>query len=301
MIISPNMDKVETLKIAVLLACYNRKNITVVCLERLSKICEKTTNCQIEAFLTIDGCTDGTEDAVKALNLAFPLHIQHGDGSLYWVGGTNMAWKAAIKQGGFDGYLWLNDDTILYDGVLDELLYTHNYSMEKYGKGGVYVGSTCDSKTKKFTYGGRIWTNKFLARYGYIEPNDTIQECHMANGNITFFASNVISKIGIIHQGYIHAFGDFDHTYTAFKKGYPVLVMRGFWGTCDNDHGQEGYVKFLKLFLKERIKYRNSPRGLGFKDSQLFQRHHFWYRYPFTALMGWLKILFPQIYVRLRF
>ncbi len=293
------MQKVDTLRIAVLLTCYNRKNITVACLERLSKICEKS-KCQVEAFLTEDGCTDGTEEAVTALNLSFPLHIQHGDGNLYWAGGTNMAWKAAIKQGGFDGYLWLNDDTILYDGVLDELLYTHNYSLEKYGKGGVYVGSTCDSKTKKFTYGGRVWISKFKNTLQHIIPNDTIQECDLANGNITFFSCDVTKTIGVIHPGYTHVAGDYDHTYTAHKKGFHVLVMRGYWGECDNDHGQEGYVKFVKLSLKDRIKYRNSPRGLGFSDSQLFQRRNFWYRAPLTFLAGWFKIIFPKAYIRLR-
>ncbi len=292
------MKKIESLRIAVLLTCYNRKNITVACLERLSKICENSKS-RVEAFLTEDGCTDGTEEAVTALNLSFPLHIQHGDGSLYWAGGTEMAWCAAINQGGFDGYLWLNDDTTLYDKIFDELVYTHNYAMEKYGKGGVYVGSTCSRDKKEFTYGGKIWKNKLLATSKWIQPTNSIQSIEYANGNITYFSCNVVEKIGTIPNGYVHNMADSDCTYTAFKHGFPVLLMRGYCGECDNDHVNEGIERLGQLPLKERIKYHYSPRGLGFSDTQLFQRRHFWYRYPITFLFGWLKIFFPNFYVKL--
>ena len=104
------------MKIAVLLTCYNRKEKTLRCLKSLNDTYKRTESKHfVEIFLTDDGCTDGTSDAVLALDIDFTIHILKGSGSLYWNGGMNHSWKEAIKHGGFDGYLWLNDDTIILD------------------------------------------------------------------------------------------------------------------------------------------------------------------------------------------
>ena len=97
--------------IAVVMACYNRKDLTIKCLEHLhaqSVLLEKQAS--INGFLMDDGSTDGTTEAVRE---RFPsVEVLQGDGSLFWNGGMHAAFAEALK-GDYDYYLWLNDDTFL--------------------------------------------------------------------------------------------------------------------------------------------------------------------------------------------
>ena len=98
--------------IAALMTCHNRKKKTLRCLTALQEGWEKTgERPSVSVFLTDDGCTDGTSDAIRAQSFHFPVHILPGSGDLFWNGGMINSWKAALAEGGFDGYLWLNDDT----------------------------------------------------------------------------------------------------------------------------------------------------------------------------------------------
>lgn len=285
------------LKIAVILTCHNRKDKTVACISKLLQVSQNSDLVSIEIFLTDDGCTDGTVEALMALNASVPLHILKGDGNLFWAKGMNLAWSCAIDFD-FDGYLWLNDDTLLYDNIFYEIDYTHKYSLLKYGKSGIYVGSTCSSDTKSLTYGGHCYVNKFLNTLKDVLPCEDVQECEIANGNITYVSREVVQALGIFHKGYVHG-ADYDYTYLAHRRNYPILVMRGYLGECDNDHQHEGYVKFISLPLYERVKYLYSPKGLQFGGALLFQRRFFPWRYPFVFFFGWFKVCFPYLYCKL--
>ena len=146
------------LNIAILLTCFNRKAKTLAALNTLKeaiKIVEQ--NCKITVYLTDDGSTDGTSEAV-ALN--FPeVKILPGTGTMYWAGGMRNSWSEALK-GNYDGYLLLNDDTELFNNVFKVLIETHEYCLSNYKKGGIYIGSTQDKKTSKLSYGGNIFTNR---------------------------------------------------------------------------------------------------------------------------------------------
>ena len=103
---------------AVLLTVFNRKDKTLQCLSQLFDQLP-VEDIQIDVFLTDDGCTDGTAEAVE--NLFPSVHILEGSGDLFWNRGMLMAWKAAADARDYDAYLWLNDDTFLYEGTLTSL------------------------------------------------------------------------------------------------------------------------------------------------------------------------------------
>src|SRR5690554_2221576 len=88
--------------ITVLLTCPNRKIKTLSCLESLfaASIPE---NYDLEVFLTDDGSTDGTSDAIKK---NFPdVNIIKGNGNLFWARGMRLAWESAMKKKSYDAYL----------------------------------------------------------------------------------------------------------------------------------------------------------------------------------------------------
>src|SRR5690606_29788510 len=144
-----------------------------------------------------DGSTDKTEETLQDKYKDKNIKILNADGSLFWNGGMNNSWRAAIKDGGYDGYLWLNNDSVLYKNIWCEIAEAQQYSFTKYNKGGIYVGSTKDQKTGEFTYGGFIYTNKWTLKDQFVYPNGNFQLCEAAHGNITYVSSDVVQSEGV--------------------------------------------------------------------------------------------------------
>ncbi len=288
-------------RIAVLMTVHNRKAKTVRCLQSLQDTwlpCREQFG--VEVFLTDDGCTDGTADAVSRLTLDFPVRILPGDGSLFWNGGMIQSWKAALAAGGFDGYLWLNDDVEVLPEFWQDLPVVFSYARAHYGREGIYVGSTCDAGTGAFTYGGFVYTNKLTLKDKMLLPNGEVQPCQAGHGNITYVSAPVVEKMGIFCDKYIHGGTDHDYTYLAWKAGFPVLVLPHFAAACRNDHSKDGgRRKFFDLTLRERLRELNNPRGLNLHNALLFSRRCFPWRYPLILVTGYFKALCPKLYYRI--
>ena len=107
------------MRIACLVACYNRRDTTVRALRApcSRRWCPAST-CSSTSSLTDDGSTDGTADAVARM---WPgAIIRHGDGSLFWA--VHGPGRTVRRRHRPDYYLWLNDDTLLDPGALATLL-----------------------------------------------------------------------------------------------------------------------------------------------------------------------------------
>ena len=156
---------------------HDRREKTLRCLELLH-----AQKVPVDVYLTDDGCTDGTPDAVRA---RFPgVHVIPGDGSLFWCRGMRRAWEAALG-GNYDVFLWLNDDTYLFPDAMKVL-------QETAGRhpGCIVVGMTCSAQTGAFTYGGRL-----ARRMEHVmgeRPLDTF------DGNIVWVPATVSQQIGLL-------------------------------------------------------------------------------------------------------
>lgn len=288
------------MKIAILLTCYNRKHLSVRCLNSIMQSHAKAmSKIEIDIFLTDDGCTDGTAQAVSSLPFASKIVILKGNGKLFWNAGMNNSWKAASRHGGYDGYLWVNDDCVIYPSLWQDLIDTNDYCNKKYHKSGIYVGSTCDPTTKSFTYGGFNFVNRISLKDIFVHPNGKYpQPCQCAHGNITYVSRKVEQKMGHLYHKYEHGGGDHDYTYKAYLAGFPVLVMPHYAGECENDHINRENPNFAKMNLTNRLRYLYSPFGFRFRNTLIFQRRCFPYRYPFVLLSGLLKALLPTTYIK---
>lgn len=278
-------------RIAVLLTVFNRKAKTLSCLKSLF---ESSLSDKVTVWLTDDGSSDGTADAVRE---SFPdkaIHILQGDGNLFWNGGMINSWKAAIGHGGYDGYLWLNNDVTLLPGLWEQLTDADRYSRDKFGKAGIYVGSVKDAETGKFTYGGFDFVSKLSLKDEFKIPDGEFQTCQCAHGNVTYVSQEVVDRMGIFCGEYIHGGTDHDYTYLAYKAGFPIIVLRDYAGICENDHS--GSQKGMDgMNLRERIAYLKSPFGLNLHNTLLFQKRCFPWRLPFAWAMAYLKVIFPNV------
>lgn len=295
--------------VAVLLTCYNRKEKTISCLKTLFNVLEKynrsksdDSQLSIVVYLTDDGCSDGTSDAV--LN-QFPLQnikILKGNGSLFWAGGMRFAWENALKD--YDAwkyFLLLNDDTCLHDNLFFELFSANDFCKKEFAKEGLVSGLVCSKFSSEIiTYGGDIWTNKITARTVRVKPNGKPVLCDMVNANILLVSRTVVDRIGIFYKGYIHGKADYDYSIHARNAGFPVVVTANVCGECDNDHGtlEENELKILNMSFKERmIYYKNPVRSSS--DYLCYIRRTAPLRYPIAFIGVYLKRLFPKIYYKL--
>lgn len=285
----------QAMNIAVIMTCHNRIGKTLSCLEALERTSVNLPAIHLTIYLTDDGCTDGTAGAILEQKFSMPIHILQGDGNLFWNGGMILAWKAAIDDGGFDGYLWMNDDTTVLPEFWPDLLATDAHCLECYGKQGIYAGSTRDKRTGDFTYGGFNYYNKFLLLDRFVIPDGhSFQSCEAAHGNVTYVSRAVVEKMGVFCEKYIHGGTDHEYTYLAQKAGFPLLVLPHYSAECENDH--LGKTRdHTKLSLRERIKVFNSPWGYNMHNTLLFNWHCFPWRVPFVYLTGVIKMLFPKL------
>ena len=280
--------------IAVLLTVHNRAERTVTCLNSLF-VAFEDSKFQLDVFLTDDGSTDGTETIICNTFPHKSISVLHADGNLYWNGGMINSWKAAISRKEYDGYLLLNNDVEIMPNLASELLAADNFSMDKFNKRGIYVGSVKSKDTGLFTYGGFSFTNKLSLSDRIVMPNGSFQTCQCAHANILFVSDSVVKQQGIFYEGYIHGGTDHDYTYLAYKAGFPIIVLREFVGFCENDHTSKGTLLDSSLSLKERIAYLKSPHGLNLSNTLLFQKRCFPWRLPFAWAMAYLKVLFPKL------
>jgi GT2 family glycosyltransferase len=232
--------------------------------------------------------------------MEFPsVHVIEGDGNLYWAGGMRLGWKMAMNERDYDAYLLLNDDVLLAETFLHNLIVTHQYSLRKTGKSGIYCGTTIDERTGLRSYGGGVILKKgFIVRTKLIDPVEMPVRCHFTNANILWISRDVVKQIGIFDRRFTHAIADYDYTLTANEKEIPLWIAPGIGGVCSDDHGK--IWKLSSSTLKERIAYLKSPKGLAYDEYLYYIRKHFPLFYPYSFLMLWLRTFFPVVWETLK-
>jgi len=249
-------------KIAVLMTVFNRREITLKCLRILYKQ-KLPTGFTIDTYLTDDGSTDGTSEAIKQ---EFPLvKIVEGDGNLFWNRGTLKAWSEAEKKN-YDFYLWLNDDTELLEGAIEELI--HSY--ERYSKDTIIVGYTLSSDLKEVTYGPSNKNGRVIKEFNGIIP------CPTFNGNIVLIPREAYNLLGKNDSYYTHGLGDNDYGLRANEKGIIPYTTSKAIGICDRHISLPKWCN-RDVPVLERLKYlyKIGPNGHNPFEYCRFQRKHF--------------------------
>ncbi len=268
-------------KIAVLMTVHNRRDTTVECLKRLYQQ-NNIEDINLDVYLTDDGCTDGTSEAVKG---CFPkVNIIKGDGSLFWNRGMYVAWKEAAKKN-YDFFLWLNDDTLLFQNALETIFRVGKTKDNNV----IVVGSICaPDDHNRITYGGR-------GKKGLIHPYGEIKAVNNFNGNVVLIPSSVFKTLGYNDPFFSHAFGDSDYGMRALENGIGSFITDNFVGTCDRHDGSRKCWD-PQCDIITRFKYLYSP--LGYPPNEVFyyyNKHWGLMRAIKEYFHCQLKTLFPFI------
>jgi GT2 family glycosyltransferase len=275
-------DEVAMTKIAVIMTAHNRREKTIASLRSLMAATELATEVNYHVFLVDDGSTDGTGEAVAALDLS--LTITRGNGNLYWNRGMVRAWTSASAFGRFDGYLLLNDDTLLDADALVKLLSVSNDHAHR----AIVVGAVRDPDRGLLTYGGVRRTSRWHpGRVARLPLSDEPQLADAFHANCAYVPVAVFDAIGTLDPVFHHGMGDFDYGYRATRAGFSVIVAPGMVGTCPRND-PAGTWQDPTVPLRRRLAMLASPKGLPRRQWREFLRRH---GAPFPAILSWMPTL----------
>lgn len=294
--------------VSILLTCYNRKEKTLRALQTLFESIDYyqtycRDNVSFMVYLTDDGCSDGTSDAVIQSFAKRKIVIIPSDGNAFWAGGMRIAWnKAMSADNGSSFYILINDDVIFKKECVCELFKTHAFALENYGKGGVYTGFVSEMGDENaILYGAKIYQKKLMSRFVNLIPTGSPQECEMVNANILMVASNVVDNIGILDEVFIHAAADMDYGIRAKRAGFPVLSTSSVCGYSEFDHDNSDaeYQKVRSMSLSERRVFLNKPTEKQYHDGLVFYWRYEKMKFVLLGLSYLLNLFFPSLYYRI--
>lgn len=276
------------LNVTAVLACHNRKDTTLRCLDRLFAQRGPFT---LSVVVVDDGSTDGTGEAIKA---AYPgVTLLRADGLRFWAGAMIMGLGTPEAQAA-DAQLWINDDTLLADGAIRGLLIAQTAHRQATGAAPIVVGATADPKTGAVTYGGARRASAWHPfRFKRLErDDDRAQPCDTFNGNCVLVPRSAFSRLGPIDPALDGAqgIGDTDYGLRAKRAGIDSIVAAGVVGTCPSNRRPLPWTD-RRLPLSGRLRAVFDRRGPGNRFMLTYVRRHGGSWWPLWFLVPVVKAL----------
>lgn len=251
------------LRIAVLIASYNRRDTTLRAVRAVKAV---GGSIDLQVVLLDDGSSDGTAAAVAAIDPG--AVILQGDGNSFWNGGLHRAWEYALGLD-VDAFLWLNDDVALDSDALARLMTSyHNLAVSRGDERFILVGATRNA-AGSITYSGKHYRSyPFAFQLDFVPPDkEELRAIDAFNGNIVLVPREVVDEIGINDPLFRHGLGDYEYGLRASRRGVAVLLMPGTLGVCEaNARGRNKAFGGRDLSLREQWQLVNTPKGLPFRD-----------------------------------
>lgn len=272
-------------RVAVLMTCFNRKQLTRRCIKSLSESFRDEDSFSAEFYVVNDGCTDGTGDM---LHSEFPFVNEIvGDGNLFWNGGMHLAFSEAVKKD-FDFYLWVNDDVEFVDCAIRKLLDAYSALGST---GNIVVGYT-QSSEGECTYGGLSIVPSFVPlKVKSIAPQKHMVKCDSMHGNCVLIDKYVVEGIGITDPFYQHGFGDVDYGLTATRNDFSVWMTDFSVGICEKNPLSNLKNVYSGKNLVERFKIMNNFKHKPYKDWKHYTKKFGGKRWVLRFLAPYIKLV----------
>lgn len=257
------------MRIAVLIACHDRKAKTLACLRSLGTFDGRV-------FLVDGGSTDGTPAAVES---EFPsVRVIRRGSDVWWASGMRIAWSAAAAEGGWDCYLWLNDDVILDAGAINELAAAADDRT-------IVTGMLRQPGTDLVSYAADDLGLKKVPAQRRVEVKGYL------HGNCLLVTAGAFAKIGGMAEGIVHNFGDMEYGVRARRRGMRIVAV-GPVGECFRQPAFDRR-RLLSMSVRERWRTLQDPKLIAAADWIRFKRLT---KGRFFATLSALKMLFLVVF-----
>ena len=267
------------MKIAVLITCFNRKNVTLTCIQKVMSSYLK--NFSVVIFVVDGGSTDGTVLAILEQYPQANVIVHEG---LYWNRGMNAAWeKAANSEINFDAFLLLNDDVHLYEDSISELVKI--VDIENGRK--IAVGFTVSPTTGAISYGG-LKRQAGFSRIRFERSSSNNDEIVTMNGNCVLVPRVIYENLGMLNSRFQHSFGDIDYGLRATKAGFSIVLTSE--PVAKMETNETAYSNSQKVSVAEVFSLMKHPKGLPFNEWLYFCCKHAGIFWPINFFSRYLRI-----------
>lgn len=210
-------------KIAIIVPCYNRVDITLRCIDQLKSL--SANNFCYDIIVVDDASPDKSGEIISA---RYPeVIVLYGDGDKWWGGSVNIGLRYALSAS-YD-LVYLTNDDLFYDcntlQILVDRMIISEFSQ-------VLGSIVVESDTRKVLSSG-IVLRGLLGRFQPVNYDKFLSEILQSEIKVDLLGArsllipvSVLKKIGIIDENrFPHNTGDFELTYRATKSGYSCYVI----------------------------------------------------------------------------
>jgi GT2 family glycosyltransferase len=257
-------------ELAVLLASFNRRDVTLTCLRSLRH--QTPPGHRMSVRLLDAGSTDGT---VEAVSDEFPEASVVVVPGVYWARSMVMLAESAVNDGAAR-LLFLNDDVRLEPGAVERLLdvVVHGVPALRLGPSGVLaVGATRDPTNATVEYGG-MRRSRVLGRLDHVGESPRHERCDTSNFNIAMMSTDTYRFVGGLSKSYEHSKADWDFGFRLTERGGHVVQLPGVLGECAVGGSRQTWLE-PGLRLRERLHLMEQPKGVPLRESLEFARRHY--------------------------
>jgi GT2 family glycosyltransferase len=275
----------------IVIAVYNRRDITLQCLSQLYKQSFKDFN----IVVVDDGSTDGTAEAIIK---KFPdVAIVKGPGSWWWTRSMNEGIKYAINHEA-TAVLTMNNDTFFNEDYIEKMKQLADENP------GSLIGSldiTREEPYRIFFSGVErmVWWKakyiKYHNNYDLYDPSMTgLHKSVCLNGRGTWVPAEVYHQIGLLDEDKLPQYAsDFDFSLRADEAGIDTWIS---WDAILYSYVMEtgtgkpfikqGFGVFLRSFFS---KYSQTSLTTLYA---YYRKHCKWYYFPFAYMLQILKLFY---------
>ena len=212
-----------TTSITIIIPIYNRKTVTLTCLQQLQTIV--ASDFSVNIIVVDDGSTDGSS---KAIREHFPdVTVLHGNGNLWWSGATNLGVKYALQRES-DFVLTLNDDVEIKLDFLQHLV-----SVAKHYPNSIVCPVVCQQDKKHIILSAGRFRKGFLAYRmashlrgkPYDALTDDVISSELESGYAMLIPAHIFRSVGLFDSKHFpHHMGDMDFVLRARMQGVQVKI-----------------------------------------------------------------------------
>lgn len=256
------------IKVLVLFTCFNRCNASLNAIKKI-----KSNRKFKLQFIVVDGGSN--DDTIYQIKKENNVEIIYGIGNLYYTEGMRIAIETAkSKYSDYDYVLLINDDVDFYYDVIEKMI------EQSISQNNAVIVGACEDGDGHLTYSAIKYTNGH--KYVRLTIDDYEKDADSFNANCVLIPRDVFLSVDNMDSVYKHSLGDFDYGLSIRNNGFKIHCTNFFVGICRRNDITNTWQD-VNLPISRRLKLKEEPKGMPFKETFHYFRKNFGSTYAVLA------------------